>query len=147
MHSFFLLQIRSDADKEVIVTYEITGKGFDDGLFEINRNNGELYVTQPLDREEQDRYLVGEDPLRYTNIDRYAQPLHANNLFLCTQLQAHAEIAGKGKAEDAMDIIVIVIDQNDNRPIFTEAQFVGEVAEVSPKGTATQGKSVFLIMW
>jgi len=112
----------------------------------INPKTGELSVTRPLDRERQDKYMVGEHPLRYTKIDRYAQPLHANNLFLCTQLKAHADMTGY-KAEDDKDIFVIVIDQNDNRPIFTEAQFVGEVAELSPKGTATQGKSVFLIMW
>lgn len=67
-------------------------------------------------------------------------------LFLCTQLKAHADAQGHGPAEDAMDIVVNVLDRNDNKPIFTADPFRASIAEVSPKGTATQGRSVFPFM-
>lgn len=34
-----------------------------------------------------------------------------------------------------MDIVVNVIDQNDNNPIFEKDTYLGEVAEASPKST------------
>lgn len=42
---------------------------------------------------------------------------------------------GGGTSEEPMDIVVHVIDQNDNKPIFTQDTFLGEVAEASPNGT------------
>ncbi|XP_022625221.1 cadherin-2-like, partial [Seriola dumerili] len=33
-----------------------------------------------------------------------------------------------------MDIVVNVIDQNDNKPVFTQDTFLGEVPEASPNG-------------
>lgn len=42
---------------------------------------------------------------------------------------------GSGDAEEPMDIVVNVIDQNDNYPIFVQDTFLGEVAEASPKST------------
>ncbi|XP_028430194.1 B-cadherin [Perca flavescens] len=102
-------QIRSDKDKRKTIIYSITGPGADQppvGLFTVNRNNGSLYLTQPLDREKQDIYM-----------------------FL-----AHAIEEGQGETEAPMDIVVKVIDQNDNRPTFNQSTFVGEVAEASPEG-------------
>ncbi|KAM4614766.1 B-cadherin-like [Polymixia lowei] len=104
-----MVQIRSDADKEVVVKYSITGQGADLpplGLFTVDRNSGQLYVTQPLDREKQEHY----------------------------KLQAHAVVAGSGNAEEPMDIIVNVIDMNDERPFFIQDVFTGTVPEASPIG-------------
>ncbi|XP_064193357.1 protocadherin Fat 4-like isoform X4 [Anguilla rostrata] len=106
-----MVQIRSSRDKEVKVQYSITGPGADQppvGLFTINRDTGWLSVTQPLDREKEDKY----------------------------KLLAHAVALGDSasRAEDPMDIIINVIDQNDNRPEFTMDPFLGDVAESSPKG-------------
>uniref|UniRef100_A0A667ZJ16 Cadherin-1 n=1 Tax=Myripristis murdjan TaxID=586833 RepID=A0A667ZJ16_9TELE len=58
----FMVQIRSDEDKFKTIRYSITGPGADQdpvGLFHVDRDNGNLYVTQPLDREKQDEYRVG----------------------------------------------------------------------------------------
>ncbi|XP_035273184.1 cadherin-1-like isoform X4 [Anguilla anguilla] len=106
-----MVQIRSSRDKEVKVQYSITGPGADQppvGLFTINRDTGWLSVTQPLDREKEDKY----------------------------KLVAHAVALGDSasRAEDPMEIIIKVIDQNDNRPEFTMDPFLGNVAESSPKG-------------
>ncbi|XP_035857333.1 cadherin-23-like [Sander lucioperca] len=102
-------QIRSNADKVKKIFYSITGPGADQppvGLFTMDRNTGILYISQPLDREEQDSY----------------------------PFQAHAVAEGSGNAEASMDITVKVIDQNDNRPTFNRSTFLGEVAEASPTG-------------
>uniref|UniRef100_A0A8C9X9K4 Cadherin-1 n=1 Tax=Sander lucioperca TaxID=283035 RepID=A0A8C9X9K4_SANLU len=102
-------QIRSNADKVKKIFYSITGPGADQppvGLFTMDRNNGTLYITQPLDREKQDSYMF----------------------------QAHAVAEGSGNAEAPMDITVKVIDQNDNKPTFNQSTFLGEVPEASPKG-------------
>lgn len=53
------------------------------------------------------------------------------------QFQAHAVGDGSGNAEEPMEIIVNVIDQNDNKPVFSQDTFLGEVAEASQKGTVS----------
>lgn len=55
------LQIRSSEDKIKKIYYSITGPGADaepQGLFSMDKDSGTLYLTQPLDREVQDRYTV-----------------------------------------------------------------------------------------
>uniref|UniRef100_A0A8C4FD93 Cadherin-1 n=1 Tax=Dicentrarchus labrax TaxID=13489 RepID=A0A8C4FD93_DICLA len=102
-------QIRSNEDKVKKLYYSITGPGADQdpiGLFTMDRASGTLYITQPLDREKQAKYTF----------------------------QAHA-VADGSVAEEPMDITVIVIDQNDNKPTFAQDTFLGEVPEASPKGT------------
>ena len=42
---------------------------------------------------------------------------------------------GSGDAEEPMDIIVNVIDQNDNKPMFVKDTFLGDVPEASPRST------------
>ncbi|TDH14723.1 hypothetical protein EPR50_G00023850 [Perca flavescens] len=103
------VQIRSNEDKTKKIFYSITGPGADQppvGLFTMDRNTGNLYVTQPLDREIKDSYMF----------------------------QAHVLAEGSGNAEAPMEIIVKVIDQNDNKPIFNQSTFLGEVPEASPTG-------------
>lgn len=63
--NFFLphRQIKSNKDKETKVFYSITGQGADSipvGVFIIERETGWLEVTQPLDREKMDKYVVSE---------------------------------------------------------------------------------------
>ncbi|XP_073338372.1 B-cadherin-like [Pagrus major] len=102
-------QIRSNEDKIKKIYYSITGPGADQdpvGLFTMDKDNGNLYLTEPLDREETSKYVF----------------------------QAHAVADGSGNAETPMEVIVHVIDQNDNSPIFSKSTYLGEVAEASPEG-------------
>ncbi|XP_067105753.1 B-cadherin-like isoform X1 [Osmerus mordax] len=103
-----MVQIRSDSDKEAKVEYQIEGPGADQPpvkLFTIDKNTGQLYVTRPLDRENQDKYM----------------------------LKAIAK-TGNAPAEAPMDIIIYVIDQNDNKPVFPPEPFLGNVPEASSTG-------------
>ncbi|XP_027862159.1 B-cadherin-like isoform X2 [Xiphophorus couchianus] len=105
-----LARIRSDIDKVKKIYYKITGPGaneFPVGLFTMDRDSGHLYVTQDLDREKVDKYM----------------------------LFAHAEAAGGvTNVEEPMEIIINVIDQNDNKPVFNQSTYKGEVPEASTKG-------------
>lgn len=56
-------------------------------------------------------------------------------MFVCSQLKAYAVGDGSGDAEAPMDIVVIVIDQNDNSPIFEKDTYLGNVPEASPRST------------
>uniref|UniRef100_A0A3Q4HZA7 Cadherin-1 n=1 Tax=Neolamprologus brichardi TaxID=32507 RepID=A0A3Q4HZA7_NEOBR len=102
-------QIRSNEDKTRKLFYSITGPGANlppVGRFKMDRETGNLYVTQPLDREETAEYIF----------------------------EAHAVADGAGKAEAPMEIIVRVIDQNDNKPYFT-TDYKANVAEATAIGT------------
>uniref|UniRef100_A0A3P9D080 Cadherin domain-containing protein n=1 Tax=Maylandia zebra TaxID=106582 RepID=A0A3P9D080_9CICH len=104
-----VVQIRSSDDKLKKIFYSITGPGADlhpVNRFTMDRETGNLYVTQPLDREETARYLF----------------------------EAHAVDDGAGQAEDPMEIKVNVIDQNDNKPYFT-TDYKENVAEATAIGT------------
>ncbi|XP_054882386.1 B-cadherin-like [Poeciliopsis prolifica] len=72
----------------------------------MDRDTGNLYVTQALDRENQDKY----------------------------RLEALAVEEGQAEASETIEIIVNVIDQNDNKPVFSRDTFQGEVPQSSPKG-------------
>ncbi|XP_077057635.1 cadherin-1 [Siphateles boraxobius] len=105
----FLVQIKSDYSKEVKMVYSITGEGADlepKGTFTIDKLTGTLYVTRPLDREKKASY----------------------------RLIADATAVGQNIRENPMEIIVNVMDQNDNKPIFTQNPFNGNVAEAAEIG-------------
>ncbi|KAI9525096.1 hypothetical protein NQZ68_012610 [Dissostichus eleginoides] len=102
-------QIGSNGVKIKKIFYSITGPGADQdpvGLFTMDRDSGILYLTQPLDREQKFVY----------------------------KFLAHAVADGSGDAEAPMDINVKVIDQNDNKPAFSQGTYLGEVAEDSATG-------------
>ncbi|XP_043937968.1 cadherin-1-like [Protopterus annectens] len=104
-------QVKSSRAKETPVTYSITGQGADQdpkGIFIINKTTGWLSVTQPLDRETKSFY----------NLMLYSVGSHTGEL-----------------VEEPMELIINVIDQNDNRPEFTQEVFEGCVPAGVPPGT------------
>ncbi|XP_075433329.1 cadherin-1-like [Ascaphus truei] len=106
-----MVQIKSNKDKEIRLFYSITGQGADTppvGVFIIERETGWMKVTRTLDREDIAQY----------------------------SLSCHAVSANGQSAEDPMEIVIKVIDQNDNHPQFTEKVFHGSVAEGSRPGTS-----------
>ncbi|XP_026802549.3 EP-cadherin isoform X3 [Pangasianodon hypophthalmus] len=104
-----MVQIKSSHARETKMVYRISGEGADQppvGLFTIDRNTGWLYVSRPLDRETKDKYVL--------------------------QVSAHS--VTDNIIDPAMEVIIQVLDQNDNRPVFTQDPFVGSVPEASKIG-------------
>ncbi|XP_062318314.1 B-cadherin-like isoform X1 [Osmerus eperlanus] len=105
-----MFKIRSSYNDEVKMYYKITGPGADlppIGRFIIERNTGWLSVTEPLDREQQAQYII----------------------------EAQAEARGFGIEENPMEIVINVLDQNDNKPEFTQNPFLGHVPEDAEIGS------------
>uniref|UniRef100_A0A8C6U3V4 Cadherin-4 n=1 Tax=Neogobius melanostomus TaxID=47308 RepID=A0A8C6U3V4_9GOBI len=94
-----LVRIRSDQDKDVGIRYSITGAGAD---------HGNMFVTQPLDREERASF----------------------------HLRAHAVDMNGNQVENPIDLYIYVIDMNDNRPEFQNQVYNGSVAEGSKPGSS-----------
>uniref|UniRef100_A0A8C1SSQ7 Epithelial cadherin n=1 Tax=Cyprinus carpio TaxID=7962 RepID=A0A8C1SSQ7_CYPCA len=90
-------KIKSDFAEETQMVYSITGEGADQdpkGIFTVEKSSGNLFVTQPLNREKKASYrliahAVGQDVI---NLE-----------------------------ESPMEILINVIDQNDNKPVFTHS--------------------------
>ncbi|XP_042584394.1 B-cadherin-like [Cyprinus carpio] len=105
----FQLKAKIDGVPDAEIVYSITGEGADQppvGIFYVNKKTGYIYVTQPLDREKKASY----------------------------ELKAHAISEDGKKATSPTNLTIIVIDQNDNRPVFTENPFNGQVSEAESKG-------------
>uniref|UniRef100_A0A4W3J7W5 Cadherin-1 n=1 Tax=Callorhinchus milii TaxID=7868 RepID=A0A4W3J7W5_CALMI len=107
-----LVQIKSNRDKETTIIYKLTGQGADQppiGVFSIDKFTGWLSAHQPLDREQVAQY----------------------------RLIPHAIDTATGEeAEDPMELVINVIDQNDNKPEFTDSTFYGSVMEGAASGTS-----------
>ncbi|KAL1270772.1 hypothetical protein QQF64_029788 [Cirrhinus molitorella] len=103
-----LIQIKSDFALENQMVYSITGEGADQdpkGIFTVERLSGSLFVTQPLDREKKASYRI----------------------------TVYAKGHDVSIAEKPMEIVIPVIDQNDNKPVFTQNPFTGHVHEAAGK--------------
>ncbi|XP_029992729.1 LOW QUALITY PROTEIN: cadherin-13 [Sphaeramia orbicularis] len=98
--------------------FRLTGPGADQdpkGLFTIDIDTGDVSVSRSLDREAIDSY----------------------------QLEVSTtDFSGYLVEEPAM-LLIYVIDQNDNRPIFKETRYTGEVLEGSPTGTTVMTMTAF----
>ncbi|CAN9507158.1 unnamed protein product [Ophioblennius macclurei] len=106
-----LVQIKSDKIFEGEVIYKLEGPGVDQdpkNLFEIDDKTGMIRSKRPLDRE------------KYSSFT----------------LKAFALSPSGERLENPTTIEIVVLDQNDNRPFFTQSQFVGTVAEFSIPGTS-----------
>ncbi|XP_069595278.1 cadherin-13 [Ranitomeya imitator] len=98
--------------------FRLNGKGVDEepkGIFKIIENTGEVQVTKALDRE-----VIPSYKLRVETTDESGKTI-----------------------EGPVDLEVVVIDQNDNRPIFKEGPYVGHVLEGSPTGTIVMNMLAF----
>ncbi|NWI53659.1 CAD15 protein, partial [Calyptomena viridis] len=103
-------QIKSDKQQPGGVIYSIKGPGVDEeplGIFSIDKFSGKVFLNAMLDREENDRY----------------------------RLRAFALDLGGVTLEDPTDLEIIVVDQNDNRPLFRQDVFTGHVVEGAEPGT------------
>ncbi|XP_027703391.1 cadherin-3 isoform X2 [Vombatus ursinus] len=106
-----LNQLKSNKDKATKIFYSITGPGADsppEGVFTIEKETGWLLVNQPLDREKIAKY----------------------------ELYGHAVSENGASVEEPMNISIVVIDQNDNKPQFTQEIFRGSVTEGAMPGTS-----------
>uniref|UniRef100_A0A8D0FB00 Cadherin-15 n=1 Tax=Strix occidentalis caurina TaxID=311401 RepID=A0A8D0FB00_STROC len=105
-----LVQIKSDKQQPGGVIYSIKGPGVDEeplGIFSIDKFSGKVFLNAMLDREENDRF----------------------------RLKAFALDLGGMTLEDPTDLEIIVVDQNDNRPLFRQDVFTGRVVEGAEPGT------------
>ncbi|XP_053126597.1 cadherin-13 isoform X2 [Hemicordylus capensis] len=98
--------------------FRISGKGVEQepkGAFRIIESTGEVLVTRALDREAIATY----------------------------QLQVEiTDVSGKS-IEGPVPLDIIIIDQNDNRPIFREGPYIGHVMEGSPTGSTVMRMAAF----
>nr|XP_046250765.1 cadherin-13 [Scatophagus argus] len=98
--------------------FRLTGPGADQdpkGLFTIDIDTGEVSVSRSLDREAIDSY----------------------------QLEVSTTDFAGNIVEGPAILVITVIDQNDNRPIFKETRYTGEVLEGSPTGTTVMTMKAF----
>lgn len=70
---------------------------------------------------------------------------HNFNVIVYWQLQVHV-VAESGDHQEVMSVIVKVIDQNDNKPVFSQNTFEGQVAENSAQGTDSVFNLSLLVM-
>uniref|UniRef100_A0A3Q1FQN5 Cadherin-13 n=1 Tax=Acanthochromis polyacanthus TaxID=80966 RepID=A0A3Q1FQN5_9TELE len=98
--------------------FRLTGPGADRdpiGLFTIDIDTGDVSVSRSLDREAIDSY----------------------------QLEVSTTDISGNLIEEPAILVITVIDQNDNRPIFKETRYTGEVLEGSPTGTTVMTMTAF----
>uniref|UniRef100_A0A672PUP3 Cadherin 13 n=2 Tax=Sinocyclocheilus grahami TaxID=75366 RepID=A0A672PUP3_SINGR len=108
--------ISSDMKEDHI--FRLIGRGADQdpkGVFSINRLTGEVAVSRALDRE-----AIAYYHLQVSTTD----------------------LSGR-LVEGPVDLDVSVIDQNDNRPVFKEPRYSGEVLEGSPTGTTVMTMTAY----
>uniref|UniRef100_A0A8C8C9N1 Cadherin domain-containing protein n=1 Tax=Oncorhynchus tshawytscha TaxID=74940 RepID=A0A8C8C9N1_ONCTS len=106
-----LVQIKSDKIFTGEVIYKLEGPGVDQdpkNLFEIDDKTGWIRSMIPLDRE------------KYRSFT----------------LKAFALSPSGERLENPSTIEIVVLDQNDNRPNFSQKEFAGSVYEFSVPGTS-----------
>ncbi|KAM4553903.1 cadherin-13 [Fundulus diaphanus] len=105
-------------EKPVNHIFRLKGPGADQdpkGLFTIDIDTGDVSVSRSLDREAIDSY----------------------------QLEVSTTDFDGNVIEGPAILVITVIDQNDNRPIFKESRYTGEVLEGSPTGTTVMTMTAF----
>ncbi|KAM7406023.1 hypothetical protein PAMP_000429 [Pampus punctatissimus] len=111
-----LVQIKSDKIFTGEVIYKLEGPGVDQepkNLFEIDDKTGIIRSKRPLDREKYNSF---------------------------THISVTQTLVQTSR-ENPTTIEIVVLDQNDNRPAFTQNQFTGTVSEFSVPGTSVMSVS------
>uniref|UniRef100_A0A671XIT7 Cadherin-23 n=1 Tax=Sparus aurata TaxID=8175 RepID=A0A671XIT7_SPAAU len=98
----------ADSGRNALLTYNITA-GNHDGAFYINDTTGVVQVNRRLDRER-----VAEYRLTITVKDNPENPRIARR--------------------DSDILVITILDENDNRPIFTRSSYRAEITENSAAG-------------
>ncbi|XP_034041014.1 cadherin-23-like [Thalassophryne amazonica] len=99
----------ADSGRNALLTFNITA-GNHDGAFYINDTTGVVQVNRPLDRER-----VAEYKLTIMVKDNPENPRIARR--------------------DSDLLLVTILDENDNRPIFTRTSYRAEITENSAAGS------------
>ncbi|XP_061083448.1 cadherin-23 [Conger conger] len=99
----------ADSGRNALLTFNITA-GNTDGAFYINDTTGVIQVNRPLDRERVAKYI-----LTITVKDNPENPRIARR--------------------DSDTLEITVLDENDNRPIFSQPRYRAEISENAPAGT------------
>ncbi|XP_053735170.1 desmoglein-2.1-like isoform X1 [Synchiropus splendidus] len=103
-HQEFVVKIRSDLEEIAGIVYSLQGIGAND-VFHVNSQNGYIKLSKTLDREHVDSYhLVGVASFR------------------------------DGTVAEKVDILIKVLDENDNSPVFAISKPVS-IDELSSTGT------------
>lgn len=135
-------QIKSDKQQPGGVIYSIKGPGVDEeplGIFSIDKFSGKVFLNAMLDREENDRFRVRMPPSHPEPPPQRPPILGPDPPALCRQLKAFALDLGGMTLEDPTDLEIIVVDQNDNRPLFRQDVFTGRVVEGAEPGGSSCG--------
>lgn len=106
----YLERVQSDTQVLYDIIYTISGPGVDQppvGLFHMDPKTGDLYINGIVDREEYPSFPL---TVYATSVDGYSP-------------------------ESPLTLPVVIADDNDNAPVFTEAVFCAEVLEHSKAGT------------
>ncbi|XP_028278698.1 cadherin-23 [Parambassis ranga] len=99
----------ADSGRNALLTYNITAGNLD-GAFYINDTTGMVQVNRPLDRERVDEYR-----LTITVKDNPENPRIARR--------------------DSDLLVITILDENDNRPVFTRTSYRAEIIENSAAGS------------
>ncbi|KAF3842337.1 hypothetical protein F7725_024288 [Dissostichus mawsoni] len=99
----------ADSGRNALLTYNITA-GNQDGAFYVNDTTGVVQVNRPLDRER-----VSEYRLTITVKDNPENPRIARR--------------------DSDLLVISILDENDNRPVFTRTSYRAEIIENSAAGS------------
>ncbi|XP_056147700.1 cadherin-23 [Lampris incognitus] len=99
----------ADSGRNALLTFNITA-GNQDGAFYINDTTGVVQVNRPLDRER-----VAEYRLTITVKDNPENPRIARR--------------------DSDFLVITILDENDNRPIFSRSSYRAEITENSAAGS------------
>ncbi|KAF4088863.1 hypothetical protein AMELA_G00059550 [Ameiurus melas] len=102
----YIAKIRSDEETRTDIEYSLIGAAADEGLFTVGRKSGYVRIHGILDREKTASY----------------------------ELKGRATLRNLTLAERDLDLQIIVLDQNDNAPVFN-IQMIGSVDELSDIGT------------